>query len=435
MEVTQWLNSAKTIKRSKKPYSHFDSRTCITNQWPYISNPSNVAKHGFWPFIHYKREFIRYNKKSGKKKKCRDICYASHTDSCIFQYYSYLLNELYNEKLQQEGLNYTAIAYRTNLPGQSNLHFAHRAIDFIRKNSPCYIMIGDFTGFFDNLDHSYMKKRWADLLQMGQLPADHYAVYKNITRYSMWDRNDLLSINGLKNNRKGLRELNDKQIVITPKQFKENKSKITRNPNPYGIPQGSPISAVLANIYMLEADQLIQKVVTGVGGIYMRYSDDFIVVIPAQAGPAVDIINEVKQILKGIPRLELEPQKTQYFYYHQGVVNNCGKQFDENASVEHDIIHFLGISFNGQNVSLRQKAITKYYYRMYRKAKWIKKCKGISPLGKHISNRNLYERYSRNGSQNFISYINRAKDVFPHDQVEKVSTRHMQRIKHAISLT
>lgn len=150
---------------------------------------------------------------------------------------------------------------------------------------------------------------------------------------------------------------------------------------------------------------------------------------------AVDIINEVKQILKGIPRLELEPQKTQYFYYHQGVVNNCGKQFDEKASVEHDIIHFLGISFNGQNVSLRQKAITKYYYRMYRKAKWIKKCKGISPHGKHISNRNLYERYSRNGSQNFISYINRAKDVFPHDQVEKVSTRHMQRIKHAISLT
>ena len=431
---TLWLNSPKTIRRSRKPYAHFDSRTCITDQWSYISDPSRIATHGFWPFIHYKREYIRYNKKAGKTKKYRDICYASHIDSCIFQYYSFLLNELYNRRLAQKDLHLTAIAYRSNLPKQSNLHFARRAFDFIREQNQCYVMIGDFTGFFDNLDHSYLKERWADLLEAEQLPADHYAVFKNITRYSVWERESLLAINGLENNRKGIRELNSKKKVLSLEQFKEGKKNIEKNPNSYGIPQGSPISAVLANIYMLEADDKIQAAINLHGGLYMRYSDDFIAVIPADNAKAIQVLEEVKQIIGSIPRLELEPRKTQYYYYNNGGIENCGKLIDTNANTEHDIIFFLGASFDGQTVRIRQKAITKYYYRMYRKGKWIRRQKGISPKGKQISNRNLYEKYSQNGQQNFLSYIDRAHTVFS-DQCfdDKVISRHMQRIRRAIS--
>ena len=45
-------------------------------------------------------------------------------------------------------------------------------------------MIGDFTDFFDNLNHVYLKKQLCDLLSVNRLPDDFYAVYKNVTHFS-----------------------------------------------------------------------------------------------------------------------------------------------------------------------------------------------------------------------------------------------------------
>ena len=39
-------------------------------------------------------------------------------------------------------------------------------------------MIGDFTHFFDNLDHAYLKKQWCSLLECERLPKDHYNVLR-----------------------------------------------------------------------------------------------------------------------------------------------------------------------------------------------------------------------------------------------------------------
>lgn len=53
MDVETWRKSEKVIKKSQKHYAHFDYRTSLADQWEYISDPENVAKHGFYPFIHY----------------------------------------------------------------------------------------------------------------------------------------------------------------------------------------------------------------------------------------------------------------------------------------------------------------------------------------------------------------------------------------------
>lgn len=101
MTREDWLTAKSVIEKSKKPYAHFDLRTDIAKQKNYISNPEKIISHGFYPFIHYQIKTIKYNKKKGTKEKTRDICYAAHIDRCIYQYYSFLLNEFYNERVKK----------------------------------------------------------------------------------------------------------------------------------------------------------------------------------------------------------------------------------------------------------------------------------------------------------------------------------------------
>ena len=200
MEAKEWVTSSEAIEKSNRPYAHFDYRTNLSACAAYVTNPQEIAKHGFYPFIHYEKKMIKFSKENGKKVKIRDICYASHIDRCIFQYYNHILNELYNQRLNDNNLHDVPIAYRTDLH-KSNGNFAKMAFDFIRANSPCYIMIGDFTKFFDNLDHKYLKEQWCSLIGQPELPQDQYAVFKNVTRYSTWELDDLLKLNGLANTR------------------------------------------------------------------------------------------------------------------------------------------------------------------------------------------------------------------------------------------
>jgi hypothetical protein len=48
------------------------------------------------------------------------------------------------------------------------------------------------------------------------------------------------------------------------------------NNDPFGIPQGTPISAALSNAYMMPLDKRIVEARGSVGGLYRRYSDDIL---------------------------------------------------------------------------------------------------------------------------------------------------------------
>lgn len=436
-EITNWITSEKAIQKSKKGYAHFDQRTDISKCKSYITTPQNIASHGFYPFIHYEKSMIKYHKNKGKKIKIRDICYAAHIDRCIYQLYSHILNELYNDEIEKRGISSVSVAYRTDLSA-SNIQTAKRAFDFIKCSSPCYIMIGDFTGFFDNLNHNYLKTQWCNLLGVDHLPKDHYAVFKNITKYSKWELDDIYEINGLENNASGWKQLNSLNRVLTRKQFHENRSQIIKNPNPFGIPQGSPISAMLANLYMIDIDTIIYEIVNNLGGMYMRYSDDFIIILPKlHHNISLEVINRINDIFNSIEGLKLEPNKTQYYTYSNHMIENCGNLFIPNNENAKKTIDFLGFSFDGLKITIRPKTISKYYYRMYSKAKTITRNKGFTRNGKKISKENLYNRYSIRGAYckkgNFLSYVERSKLCFGNDEkIDKSTKNHMQKISKAL---
>ena len=270
------------------------------------------------------------------------------------------------------------------------------------------------------------------------LPEDHYAVYKNITKYSIWELEDLLQLNGLTNTEVGRRRLNEKTRVLTEKQFHENRSHIRKNLNSFGIPQGSPISALLANIYMLVVDKRIKESVDILHGLYMRYSDDFVIVLPGIGGEAAkENFHKIMNEFNDVPGLTLQPEKTQFFSYDGEKIENCGKLFFVEADCGHKFINFLGFTFDGSHISIRSKTTSKYYYRMRRKAKTILKTKQHQP-NTLVGSQNLYKQYSERGSYgkkgNFLTYVRRAKKVFgSKEKIDRDTKRHMQKIRQAMT--
>lgn len=434
MRFEDWLER----NNKCKTYAHFDKRVAVSDVLDKIMNAEWIEKHGFYPFIHFTHEITKYSSNDGKKNKKREICYSSHIDRCIFQYYSYLLNEKYNLRVEKDGLNLVAVAYRNNL-GLNNIHFAKIAFDYIKLFGTCYIMIGDYTNFFDNLNHQYLKRRLCDLLEVDVLPSDYYAVFKNVTKYSFWELTDLLKINNLSEAKSEIKKLNSKDTVITLEQLKNLKKRyLKKNKDQRGIPQGSAISAVLANIYMLDADKKINSYVEDNNGLYMRYSDDFIIILPCSEISFKSHYNWIKNAISLIPDVELSPEKTKIFKYEDRVVSSCNNTFEPQIMNGSNMINFLGFSFDGQEVIIRDKTVSKYYYRMYHKAKTIRDNSFISPKGNHISCRNLYKLYSKKGAHcekgNFLTYVERANDIFDKKEpIERSTKNHMQKIRKALN--
>lgn len=469
-------------KNKGKCYAHFGSQGSMKCEWiwKYIQEPNNIKTHNFYPFISYEKDYSKYNSRvqersKRKKDKYRELCYSTHLDRCIYQYYGYRLNELYNERVVVDNIDNVAVAYRNSLH-KSNIQFALEAIDFIRRQGRCYIMVGDFKSFFESLDHAYLKQRLCNLLNEKKLPDDYYAVYKNITKYAMCRLEDILEFLGQKDTYKNRKQLNKKDCIMTQKELRIFKKKlfhntrkgnldgdnehkaIEKNKNSTGIPQGSAISAVFANVYMLTFDKNVNDFVQQYAGLYMRYSDDFIIVLPKTTDDGFKKqYAKIREEIQVIPSLILEPQKTQIYEYNAENMLNRSADFVNGGSFGKNSLDYLGFTFDGKQVTLRDKTVSKYYYRMYRKAKVAR----YWSLKNHrMQARSLYDLYSehknieqqsdkilsrkmtatsnqKNNSKrnrgNFLSYVKRAQKEFGDDEpISRGTKRHMIKIKRAI---
>ena len=424
-----WVNFVEKHSDTK-PYVHFDKRVSL--RMPsirrYVLSSRNITTHSFYPFIHFQKKNSRFGKKGPKKP--RELYYCSHLDRCVYQRYAFLINYYYNIWAKENGIDNIAIAYRDNL-AKNNIDFAKAAFDAIKDFQKCFIFVGDFTNFFDNLNHQYLKRMICKVLNMERLPDDYYAVLKNITRFASWDWKDLVKAADENILERGIRtKLNQKPTILTKKQFQDGKKFIKKNCSDVGVPQGSPISAVLSNVYMIEFDSALNDFVSNNHGIYLRYSDDFIIILPYEDNEKIDIFrNSITSFIDSKNNLvDLQKEKTSCYVYNE---SNLFHYPTWKASS----INYLGFLFDGKNIKIRPRAITKYYYRMRRKARTIGLSKGISSKGKRISAKNLYSIYSKGGDkQTFIDYAAKAKRELHliDPEAEALIKRHKEKIALAI---
>ncbi len=460
-------------KSDGKAYAHFGKRCTLKDDWvwDYVTNPKNIASHKFFPFISFEKDYTKYsNREKSLKEKTRLLCYATHLDRCIYQYYSFFLNDLYNRRVNLDGISNVAVAYRTDLH-KNNINFAKSAFDFIKSHDSCCIMVGDFKSFFDSLDHRYLKNRLCDVLGVDKLPDDWYAVYKSITKYAESRIEDVAAFIGKSGSYAGYKDINKLSRLMSINDFHKFKKcsfpnlrksdddknalhpAVEKNKKGYGIPQGSSISAVFANVYMLEFDKNIHDYIQKYDGFYMRYCDDFIIIFPETGKDYfLQRYTEIMKYIEGVQSLILEVNKTQVYEYRNQSIMNCNLYItDEEEAQIKKRIDYLGFSFDGKKISIRDKTLSKYYYRMYRK---VKAARYWSIKKKRIQTKSLYNLYSahRNkdilspkgcrGDQknkhirdkgNFLTYVRRSEKEFgKKESINQGTYRHMTKIKRAI---
>ncbi|GIP33499.1 hypothetical protein J2TS4_27090 [Paenibacillus sp. J2TS4] len=388
-----------------------------------------ISSHSFYPFIHYTITTRKYKKeKFLSDPKKREIYYASHMDGYIFKYYGESLNYLYNKACHDRGLNDVSLAYRNNKEGRSNIHFAAEVIKFISIQEHAFIFVSDFSKYFDNLDHKLLKERLQKVLgEESRLPADWWNVFKHLTKFN-WVEKDLL-INDLKQSKGWSSDRKNRERYYTPAEFREFRKRvpILCNPYGYGIPQGTAISAVLANVYAIDFDEVLNTYVSGLGGIYRRYSDDIIIVLPIKKGQENKITDHISFIREAVKDNKItmgEGKTNTLFYSNKGIYKEIQC---ENAGK----LDYLGFVFDGTKVLLREKSLFKYYHRAYKKVASVNK--KSSKRGKNVGRKKLYSLYTHLGRRykgygNFITYAKKAHAVFQEiDTVESLIYRQIKR--------
>ncbi len=471
-------------------YLHLTNRINIKDRkkiFSYISQSENVAKHRFLPLIlrTTKNRRFKFSKEIGKRShktinekgdfvsnaKTRPIMYSTHIDSHIYSYYSKeIIQILYEKELaKSNSLNESITAYRQLVKKSEgrykfNVDFAKEVFDEIKSRGNCAVLAFDIKNFFPSLNHKKLKLIWASLLGCKSLPKDHYNIYKSITRFSYFHYNDLRQRkNGNLNEKKIAKQKNQGnfQLFESIYEFLESDIQIYKNQKKMkgrlaGIPQGLPISAMLANLYMLPFDQsIIKNLVKEKGCFYRRYSDDLVVVC------STDMIEEVAQFVhKSIEEIDLviERNKTEKYIFKKDIEKLKCYKISEEKLIPNSFLLYLGFEFYGYKTLLKSANISEFYREMKESVK-MKRKRINSAKVKYLTNdetlykRKLYRLFSYRGKAtykrflpsklvihnghklvvrnierryrgNFIKYAYRAADIMDAPEIRRQVRRH-----------
>ncbi|GAB6713123.1 hypothetical protein BOVMAS05_18840 [Streptococcus uberis] len=153
-------------------------------------------------------------------------------------------------------------------------------------------------------------------------------------------------------------------------------------------------------------------------GIYRRYSDDFVLILDTREKDGI-CINEVYTQLLNIAKenkIELQPDKTKLYKKCDNKIFQYDIELNKMLNVSTHI-DFLGFTYDGINVRMREKSIYKFYRKskkIIRQSRTLQKKLHLKKLPhRHL----IYSLYTDFGSSskyssNFIKYAKRSQSIF-----------------------
>ncbi len=393
---TKGLNGTLPRRVTSKPlkarkYAHFDSPLTDEQLVSFSITPQQTSSHSFFPLLGYQKSTRKIDFSVFPplvKHKDREIRYASHTDSAIYSKYAQVLSSAYETLLSKLSLGTAVLAYRGGIG--YNVPFAKSLIDEIKLRGNCRVICLDISGFFDNIPHDLIKNNVCRILNEKRLPTDWFKILNRVTKFEYVLREDLeKKLGKVKGHR--ICEIDTFRRVVRPM--------IRRNSNTYGIPQGTPLSGLLANISMIDFDIGMIGKLAAIGGSYRRYSDDIAIVLPAIEYES-DVVTFCENLLSQYG-LSLSAKKT------------CRTTFTTikaEQTYSDDVFQYLGFTYDGSKILIRPESVKNFYARMKGNIdRYIKSAfkKGIP--GPDLRKRVLIGRFTHWGdSRNFVQYAYRA---------------------------
>jgi RNA-directed DNA polymerase len=401
---SQWLKEERQKLGRAKPfvgerhYRHFDGHAQLamveSGEDPIataLRDPASVAKHSFYPFLRddqRRRRFVSRLRGDGiygptAEQKVRPIMYASHHDALVYSFYAYILRRAYDQQIAGTALDKAVIAYRRirrdddSGRGKSNIDFALDVHKLAVSQRQCAVICLDIKGFFDNMSHELIKQRWEGTLKVAELPEDHYRVFRSITHFHyvfLQEALEALAYGKIVRGKfKYYDGANRRGRLCGPKAFRNKIKPLEHiNASSKGIPQGSPISDVLANIYLEEFDrEVLARMSLYDFGWYRRYSDDIVIICPVEVAEEVyrhilDLIKKDKLTI-GVAKTEAVVLNNNDMTVRDITYSLTGHPDHERR--RHETFQYLGFEMDATGMHVRAGTVAKHYRRAKRRAK------------------------------------------------------------------
>lgn len=394
-----------------------------------VMEPGFVLQHSFLPLLHYTKSEKRYKKcpKTGTRtisSKDRPIKYASHRDACILSFYASEMNKLLDAYYEAAGLSDSVLAYRAL--GRGNYDFSAEVLGFAKTHAPVTILAFDVSSFFDNLDHTLLKRRLKAVLGETSLPEHWMRVFRAITAFHYVDMDEL------KGNATYAARLKEKSRdrIASVEELKADGIKFHPNPelakgHRRGIPQGTPISAAASNLYMIDFDAAARAYCDSIGAMYRRYSDDILVICDPAHATAAEA--KIMDLIKA-EKLEISPHKTER------------TEFTGTGVVAGKAAQYLGFALHEAGPAIRESSLARQWRKMKRAMRRTRKTAELNiASGKSTKahTKRLYRRFTHlkvrdddglRTVRNFSSYGRRSAAAFGDD--EKI-TQQIKRFERA----
>lgn len=203
-------------------------------------------------------------------------------------------------------------------------------------------------------------------------------------------------------------EARQRAPIATIQEVKSAGLAICQNQNPFGIPQGTPISASFSNLYMTGFDEQMLAEATARGALYQRYSDDILIACRPSDGDEFEKLIAAMLKARG---LELQKNKTER------------KTLSGKGALT---FQYLGYQLGQCEARVRSGSLSRQWRtarRAVRKAERAGSKAMATGASSKIYTRKLHRRYNEAGSRNFMAYAKRSAAILGSPTIKKQTKR------------